>query len=379
MVRAAVLWLLCVAPQDPDRSTPEKAFENFIAFWSRIRDEGELWMKMMSEIDAMAEFSRTEAFKKKKADQNAEMSKSREEWKTPPSTYSIASKAEQKDGTVVLEITEKARRKKTNFETHKVEEYEESLQHRYAFQKVGAHWLVREIWRACFGCSGKGVCLSCEGTGKSEEEECWACKGAKKCESCKGEKLVKEDLEDANIPLLIADAEPTFSTDLSSPKAAAQTLADLATRQALHQSKMLRKFVDDVITHFRVYLIPDLVKKIEDTVAKAVENGKQAYQNDRPRAGAIEEEGDTAYVVIISTFSMMGEKREQKERFVLKNTGNQWLVDGVQMSCWGCEGSGKCGSCKGEGKMNDQECFACNGKKSCGQCKGSGWVGQDQP
>ena len=127
----------------------------------------------------------------------------------------------------------------------------------------------------------------------------------------------------------------------------------------------------------RFYFTPGLMKRIDESIEKSIEAGKERFTDSRPRVDSVETEGDKARAVVV--FPPRSEKgRERRERIILAKTGDKWLVDDVQMTCWNCQATGKCGPCKGTGKFGETNCFNCKGKKTCQTCGGAGWKSLDR-
>lgn len=370
----STLLACLVLSQDPDRSTPEKAIRSFHEFWQSVQNEDAALEASMEETEALGDFARTEEYKKRRTMKREERKASRAQYKMLSSTLEISKSTEDKDGSVTVEAVERRRVRRLDPETNKPVEKDETGLRKAVFEKSGGSWFVRELYRDCYLCLGAGQCSYCEGKGKQGEEDCWSCQGKKICSSCKGEKFTRDTPDEFVPDYLIADPEPAFSKDLSSPKAAAQTLADLNAKAGLSMTRSLREFIDRIMRKIRLYFAASVVKKMEDNFRKAEEAGAKRFKDQRPRVGEVEEKGDVAYVVILS--GPTGEA-EMRDRYVLKRVGNQWLVDAAQYRCWSCEASGKCGTCKGTGQQEGMKCYGCNGEKSCGICKGQGWIDQD--
>ncbi len=377
MIRVALAWLAFCSPQDPDRSTPEKTCDAFFTLGQKFEEEGNVWIKIMGEIDALADFCRTEEYKAKSAKKNEEWQRMSESSKTLSAKQEILSKTEGKDGSVTVEVKQTFKRSRKSPDNEKPEESDDVRTNRIVLQKVGANWLVHEIYRPCFACNGAGTCAYCQGTGKAGDQDCGSCEGKKQCKECKGEKLKKEDFADAKLQLVVADAEPKYSTDLSTSKAAAQTYVDLLTRQGVEMAKKLRAYMDGMVTKMKDFFTPEVMKSIDAAMARAVEEGKKRFKEDQAKLESVEEKGEVAYVTLVTKVDW-GEQKERKQRMVFKKVGEKWLVDGEQNPCWGCQGSGKCGSCQGSGKVGETDCFGCEGKKICNPCAGNGWM-SDQP
>lgn len=373
MIRMAVAWLALSCPQDPDRSTPEKTTENFLAFGQKLQQDDGDWKKIMVEIQTLGDFCRTDEYKARLAKRNEEAMKRLEDRKILSSKNEILKTTAEKDGGVTVEAVQKLKRRERNFETGKVEETETALPHRLILTPTGKVWQIREYYRSCGQCGGQGQCESCKGTGEAFEQKCYACDGRKVCKECQGEKLKREDFAEAQFQLITAEAEPSFSTDLSSPKAAAQAYVDLLLRQGLEVSRRLRAWIESILTQFRHYFVPDLVKKVEEAVAKDIEAGKKRFREDRPKLESVEEKGETAYALVLTQVDF-GEPTERKQRIVFRRVGGKWLVNAEQNPCMHCQGSGRCGACQGSGKFGDGNCFGCEGMKTCKRCEGNGWM-----
>lgn len=365
------LILLClslVPAQDPDRSTPEKAFDSFIAFWQKVQEGSDVWEKLMTESEALGEFVRTDELKAKRKKQAEEAKKASEDWKTLSTNMVRTGTTENKDGTVTVEAKKTVKRRQKDFQSGKIEEIEESTPHRYVMEKSGANWYVKQIFNACWSCKGEGLCGSCKGTGKFGDNPCYACEGGKTCKSCKGEKLTEEKIAEGAPDFTIPDSEPKYSEDLSSAKAAAQTLADLKLHQDVLATQILRKFIDEALAGLHLYFHPTISKQVDEMFAKGVEEGKRRFREERPTVASVEEKGDVAYVQLKTK-----KDDEFAPRYVLKKVGAKWLLDAEQRKCYACKGSGTCEGCKGTGKSGEMDCYSCNGGKKCAPCKGEGW------
>ncbi|MBI2900473.1 MAG: hypothetical protein HYY17_09815 [Planctomycetes bacterium] len=382
MIRLALAWAALVCPQDPDRSAPEKTFEGFTAFWEELSPE-KWFFDLLGTLDDLGKFSRTDEFSARRDKDRGEFLKWMEDSKMLSSRYEIAKRSEGKEGRIVLDSVQKVRRKKRDFEKNKIEEVDQELPHRHVFRRVGETWLVEEVYKPCSACDGRGACGTCKGTGTAHDRACFACEGKKSCKYCGGEKLKKEELAKGGLELVVPDTETKYSTDLSSPKAAAQTLLDLSLRTAVEYSVRIRGFIERILKRFRLFVVPELVKKIEDELARETEAGKKRFREDRPRIDSVEEKGDRALVVIVTIGnwgrlirSKEGEndRQEHRARHVLRKVGDRWLADAEQYPCWNCKGKGDCSACGGSGKTSDRECWGCKGTKKCSQCKGEGWA-----
>lgn len=377
MIRVVLAWLAFCPAQDPDRSTPEKTCDAFFALGQKFEEDGNAWFKIVREVDTLADFCRTEEFKAKAAKKNEEWEKMSASSKTLSAKQEIVSKTEEKDGSVSVEVKQTFKRSRKSPDSEKPEESEDIRTNRIVLQKVGANWLVHELYRPCFMCNSAGTCSYCQGTGKSGDQDCTFCEGKKQCKECKGEKMKKEDFTDVKLQLIIAEGEFKYSTDLSSPKAAAQTYVDLLTRQGIEMGTKLKAYMDGMVVKMKDFFTPEVLKSVDAAMANAVEQGKKRFKEDQAKLDSVEEKGDAAYATVVTKVDW-GEQKERKQRMVFKKVGDKWLVDGEQNPCWGCQGSGKCGSCQGTGKAGETDCYGCQGKKGCTSCNGAGWM-SDQP
>jgi hypothetical protein len=363
-----LLLLLAVLAQDPDRSTPEKTYEHFTAFWSSLsNDAGDHWMKLTEEIEALGDAHQTVEFRARAAKRRKDLRAMMDDSRVVSSKHSIAKKAENADGSVTLEGVNHVRRKRRDFETEKVEEIDEALPHRLVLVKSGAAWLVREIYRSCLMCGAKGVCANCDGTGAMGEEKCPGCEGQKTCKTCSGSRLVREDLAAAGMDLTVADA-PKVTSDLATPKAAAQAYSELAFVRTIRLSQGMQKFIEGVMANFRLLLAPEVLQSIEDAVAKAVEAGRARGKEGGPRVESVEEKGERAFAILVER----GGDNARRQRIVFRKVGDKWLVDAEEHPCW-CK-EGKCTACDGAGTIDGEKCAGCAGTKVCAGCKGEGWV-----
>lgn len=366
MIHLALAWVALFPAQDPDRSTPEKAFESFVAFWDQLKGE-DVWEKLWIETEALADPFLTDEYKAKRKKIREESKQNAEDWKTLSTSWKISGKVENKDGSVTVEAVQTSKRRQKNFQTQKVEEVEEQMRHQYVFEKSGSVWLVRQIFNACWMCKGEGTCSACKGTGKFGDMECYGCKGSKTCEQCKGEKMKEEKIAEGAPTFMIPDSEPAYSQDLSTPKSAAQAIADLKLRQDVLGTKHVREFVDRVLGNFPKFFTATIAKAVSDLMGKAVEDGKKRFRDERPAVDTVEEKGDVVTVTLKNV-------QEYAPRYVLKKVGGKWLIDAEQSRCYSCKGTGTCQACGGTGKKDGDTCYSCQGGKCIG-CKGQGWMG----
>ncbi len=372
----AACGLVVFALQDPDRSTPEKAFESFNAFWDGMQKNGERFFKLMEAAEQIGDFLRTEELKAVRAKSREESAKAREDYKTLSTSHAITGRSEGPDGSVTIEGDKKTRTRKRNYQTKELEETDETAPERVIFVKVGATWLVREIQRACFACKATGACASCKGSGKFGDQECFSCKGKKTCATCSGEKMRKEKLGEARFGFAIPDGEPKYATDLSTPKATAQAYVDALKRGRAEQTVHLRKFVDEILVKFRLHFAPDVLKSIDDSIARELEAGRKRFAEGMARVESVDEKGEEAWAVVVTPPDDPSGK-PQRVRAVMKKSGDKWLVSAEQRGCWSCDSKGACRGCKGAGvSEGGSKCFTCGGSKSCSACKGTGWTGE---
>ena len=363
-----IALIVALLAQAPDRSTPEKTYEAFSAFWSSLsNDAGDHWLKLSEDVESLGDGQQTVEFRARAAKRRKDLRQMMDDSRVLSSKHAIAKKTEDEDGSVAIDGVNNVRRRRRDLENQKVEEIDEALPNRIVLVKSGGLWLVREIYRSCLMCGAKGVCANCEGTGAIGEEKCFACEGQRSCKTCAGSKLVKEDLGAAGMELTLADA-PKVSADLSTPKAAAQAYADLALLRTIRLSEGMQKFVDGVMAKFRLFIAPDTLKTVEDAVARTLEAGRARAKEGGPKVESVTEKGDVAHAVIVER----GGENARRQRVVFRKVGDKWLVDAEEHPCW-CK-EGKCGACEGAGVVEGEPCTGCAGTKVCATCKGQGWV-----
>ncbi len=378
-----ICFALLLVPwiQDPDRSSPEKTVQAFVEFGDSLAPEN-LFIMLLKQVDEMQRFARTEEFHKKKAKEFEDLSEWLEQSKPISSKFEIVGRVDGKDGRVTVDSVKRVRKAKIDPQTRKkAGEEDQTLPYRHVVRKVGEVWMVEEVYEPCPLCGGAGTCRGCQGTGTAHARECFSCQGKKACSSCHGGKLRKRELvKEGGLELVEPDGEMTFSKDLSTAKASAQTLLDLSIRGALEWSALLKTFVERVLVPFRLFVVPETVKKFEERFAAEKVEGKERFRKNRPRLESVEERDGQAYVVIVTVgnwgrfIRSSDDKGEHRTRYVLKQVETRWFLDAEHHPCWGCrETPGKCRSCKGTGKVGEQDCTGCKGSKQCSQCKGEGW------
>lgn len=368
------LFALCPPPMpaEPDLSSPEKAAEGFAKFWLGLQYQGNPFRDAMLKAETVGKECFTDKARdklEKKAKQSREFMEANKTLEWSLKTQGITDNA---DGTKAVDVRVTRTRNKKNWKTKAVEKVTEDLLHRFVMEKVGDKWMVKELYRPCFMCQGKGVCGSCKGAGQMGGRDCFSCKGGKTCKSCQGKKVRKENMK---MDMDLTKTSVAFKPDLSSAAAAAKTYLSLTKHKEQVLTDTMRKVVEEVLANAKKYFTPALMKTIEASMEQAKAKGKKRRAaKNAAKVESVEEEGDTAHAVI-SEPSSFGKGTARKKRLVLKKSGDKWLVDAVQSQCWGCKGVGKCRNCKGTGVMEQSgnKCWGCKGEGKCRTCKGSGW------
>ena len=355
------------SPQDPDRSRPEKAGEKFLEFW--LREDPFSYAQAQAEVELLGKFCCTEEFNRRLEKRTEEDRKWAEEARVLSSRIQVIRTVEPSDGTATVDALRKLRRKKRDWNTDRFEEVAETLLYRLTMTKEGELWRVQELRRECSICRGGGVCRDCQGTGQVYGQACYSCGGDKNCRECRGEKLQADNLKDFRMRFVIPEKELIHSSDLSTPRSAAQCYVDFLRRKDVEMSRRIQKFVEGVVAQLELFLVADLAKSVREGWAQDCEDGKRRYAEIERKIESIEEVGEEAFIVVVTT----GGDQDARQRLVLKKNGESWLVDAVQLSCWSCAATGSCRACQGTGRSGEYDCFGCEGKKVCTFCMGKGW------
>lgn len=387
------LILLCPLPQGeaPDLSSPDKAAKAWADFWMDLQHKSNPFLELMGKSEEITLVAMTPAAQnkqKEKLEKQKEMFKGSEtlSWETK---VQAVEDAEGGGKEVTVEVTRTFNKK--DWRTKAVTKETEVQPHKYVLAQSGGKWLVKTVWRPCYSCKAKGVCGSCKGTGKRAggTGDCFRCSGKKGCELCKGKKFKEEKIAKVGMRFIKDSIKVEVTEDYSTPQKAAATWIALDRKKELAASRSLGAWVRKTLKTMRQYLVPEMVKEIDTNIAKGLEEGTKRFVEGKPKLKSVEEEQNgTAFAVISSPpgGGLMGggapppEARKKSKgptevlkRLVLKKTGDKWLVDEVQRSCYSCAGNGKCKQCNG--KPASGKCWSCKDTNTCRWCKGKGWRG----
>lgn len=340
MIKIAAL-LLALAPQDPDRSTPEKAALSFLG----SQDEAAMmqaYFKVLVEISELGSFARTPELNTRVKE---EMSRFKE-WvngSRPSPKFVVRGQSELTGGDVAVDLEEETK--------------EGARPLRIQLRRVEGQWRIAARFRGCGECRGSGACGACRG----KADTCKRCGGGKTCPSCKGGKLVKAHEEGVDVLFFVPQEKLDFPNDLSTPESAAKTVLGIRIRAMRDASDRFLKFMDEHLARLRVFFVEEEVKKLEVAREQAIEKAKKEYAALRPKLVSVEQKGDVAYAVLSMRSDFMvnawgltggskGDPSEVRVRVVLKKAGGKWLEDDEQHRCYACGGKAKdCKTCEGSG------------------------------
>jgi hypothetical protein len=359
MLNLVLIGFSLLTAQEPDRSTPEKVFEGYMAAWDKERVAEQKWGEGVWAIDKRSAFYRTDKVKARVAAHYARGEKMWKDGAILSTKFVVVSKSEEKDGVVTVEGREEVRQNDRPQVDGPLVVIEFKLPHRLVLEKAGSGWVIREIFNGCTLCHGTGLCSSCKGTGKvilpafADQPEkvldCIVCEKHKKnCSICLGKKLNKLEPGRPGWGYILAEKDPEDAKDLSSPGATAKAIVDVLLREKLDFSKDTREQNDSEFAALKPYLNAAAVKAWKDLEDARVAEGLKKFATARAKIEKIEEKGDSAFVVIVEPPYWRYNDQESKTRYVLKKTGTQWLVDAEQFPCV-CEKPKECDSCKGSG------------------------------
>lgn len=357
MLHLVLAGFALLTVQDPDRSTPEKVFEVYMAAWDRERVEVEKAGQDIWDIHRLSAYYRGEKLKAKFAKDHAF---SQQYWKdhaTLSTKFVALSKSEEKDGVVIVEGREEIRRNRRPKADGPLEVFEIRMPHRLVLEKAGAGWAIREVFNGDIACEGTGQCSICKGTGKvtipelgnqpPQVLECSLCLARKICSICEGRKLIPWDPGNRGWGYLIPDKEPEDSKDLSTPQSTAKAIVDVLLREKLDYSKQTQAESTRALAALSPYLAAGVRKAWKDADDAAVAEGKKKFATARAKIVSVEEKGDLAFVVIVEP-PYWRNVEESKMRYLLKKTDQKWLVESEQYPCT-CEKPKECDNCKGSG------------------------------
>lgn len=369
----SLLLALIVCAQD--RSTPEKTFQSYVEIVTNLQKEflPKLQVDLEDEVEKLGDFCRTDAFKAAEEARRAESKTFVTEAASQDRRYESKGPSDNPDGSVSLRFSE-TYKTKTVDATGKETDKEHTSAARLVLDKVGADWLIREIYRTCFMCDATGQCSNCKGTGESFGQSCVVCKGKKLCPDCDGKKERADRMDQIGFIFVVADADPKDGRDLSTAASAAQAYADFCARRELVRSAKIQEIMKKAVDGMRTVFKPDVMKTIDEALAKEVELGRKRFKDGLPKVGPVQETGDTA-TAVLETPAGWRDKQVYKQMIVLVKAGAEWRVNEIRDPCYACAGAGTCGACSGTGKFDDKTaCYACEGKKACGSCAGSGFM-----
>ena len=175
------------------------------------------------------------------------------------------------------------------------------------------------------------------------------------------------------MPLTLVEGERTWKTDRSTPKATAESYVEMQLREEDAADRIWKEFMEKLAAHLKKYNHSSTWGKAEKQLAADVKRGRQRGVQWDPAVKEIQSKGtDVAHAIVElpGQVIMAGEKeqeikdRREFKRLILKKVGPEWLVESVQDRCFGCTGSGKkasgkgnCPSCDGEGYRKTMSLF----------------------
>ncbi|MHC4605596.1 MAG: hypothetical protein ACYTAF_01505 [Planctomycetota bacterium] len=185
--------------------------------------------------------------------------------------------------------------------------------------------------------------------------------------------------------VLFAQEEP----DRSTPEKAAEGFSAFYLKARNDESSFLKieedveKLADFCYTDAKKMKLAEMRKEYEKIAQdyrilgwsfgiagkKALEDGRVAVDaNEKRRRKEKDWENDTTKVV----------EETLPYRIILEKVEGIWMVGEIYDACVHCEGSAKCGYCKGAGKVPEEgPCTECAGNGVCGECKGAKLVKND--
>jgi len=289
---AAVLLLslagLQGAPgQAPDRSTPEKAckglvrwretliFESLDLIKAAVAAEGTGFEHLTGEARADAE------------QRFADMRERLRELTQPAIGVEVMHRTTNEDGTVTLDV--------------KLAVGRSARLARMRFEKVGPSWLLHDALLRCPDCSG-------------EDEHCDVCGGAG---------FVEDRSYQIDVKLALPAAEPKFSDDWSTARAAAQAYADLLSRRVYESNMPGAAFISRSLKQAPTWYAPELLEMCRKNARRSTRERPRRYLARQMMVKSFSEEGETAKAVLLPKRPQPWSREVHIE---LGKTGEQWRI-----------------------------------------------------
>ncbi|MBI2900474.1 MAG: hypothetical protein HYY17_09820 [Planctomycetes bacterium] len=398
MLTATLAFAVLGCVQDPDRSTPDKALESFVAFWDRATRDVEFWRKVQREADEIGDSYRTATLREKLAKKREESGKLADDYRTVPGKLHVKERVPNRDE-CLFTCWRDMKLRSRNFTTGEVEERDTQEPYAFTFQKQGDEWLLKQMKVVCPSCSGTRACARCGGTGLYNRSTCSACNGKKTCPRCAGKAMVDASLTaqmlcgfPLTLSLFVAEGEFEPSSDRSGAKGAVKAYMDSWLRCDLVTTKRTLEWLDRKLAAFCAFLTPTNAEVARKVLQMDVDLGKKRYKGIKHEIRDLKERGDCAFAMTATTVDGV----ERKCGLLLESAEGAWSVAAhlSQMcvmcagkgGCEQCHFTGKCAICKGTGKSGDYDCImctatgvctGCKGKGGCESCRGFGWIEGD--
>lgn len=398
LLLASVLAAPTAVAQEPDLSTPERAFAAFSELWRAATQDRARWDRMAEEAEAGSLACCTDALRTKLAERSAKARDMADKTAFVWGAFEVSAPAPGGD-TAMLVVHLAMKIRTPTFGTGSDAGYTEKDHrepYRFHYRKVGDQWRIEALWKVCPSCSGTGSCTRCGGRGAGPAGSCAACGGRGRCGRCDGKVMVPDALTHhllvAPGTLLHADTPFEPSTDLTGARSATKAYMDSWISRERIRGRAIVARLRELMPRFEAFLTPanaDAARLVLDgeleraharlagvvhEITALTERESEAFAMTRARVDGVD-----------YTCGLLLEKVEA--RWLVAATLTQKCVHCAGSStCMQCQGNGKCAICAGTGKAGGYDCtlcgakgacFGCKGVGGCGACRGFGWVAED--
>jgi hypothetical protein len=152
---------------------------------------------------------------------------------------------------------------------------------------------------------------------------------------------------------VFSEKETPSIRDLSTPRKTAETYLNARLRGQEGSGKRFLEHYDRLLKRMPSLFSRGVIQEVEEYRAQFIQTAQTESRRDALEIGDVEEQGEGAKVTFLSNDEWEGKGKLPAMRLVLKKTGGEWKMEGLESVCRPClagvrdKAKGPCPVCEG--------------------------------